>query len=380
MKILLVGNYVADEQQSMSRYEDMLYRNLRARKYDVRLVRPGSVLGRLCGGNSLLNKWLAYIDKFLLFPFRLRFCAERADIVHVCDHSNAMYMGFIGKAPGVITCHDMLAIRAARNEFAERKVHFMGRILQRVILQGIKKAKIVVCVSRGTKADLQRITLLSDEQVFVVPNALNRPYAPMAKSSMENHLKALGVSLDLPFILHVGGNQWYKNRIGVVRIFSEFAKRPGSQSYSLLMVGEPFTAQMRDLICASGLSSRVVELVSVSDDALCALYSSAAALLFPSLYEGFGWPIIEAMACGCPVVTSDRPPMTDVGGRAASYIDPNDSVAASAVFESVLSCRSEWVALGLERAEHFSKENMLDGYVQCYMRANRRGFSSNIHR
>ena len=74
----------------------------------------------------------------------------------------------------------------------------------------------------------------------------------------------------------------------------------------------------------NGLRDRVIELTNITNEDLRALYSKATALLFPSLREGFGWPIIEAQACGCPVFTSDRVPMTEVGGDAAIYLDPTD--------------------------------------------------------
>ena len=75
----------------------------------------------------------------------------------------------------------------------------------------------------------------------------------------------------------------------------------------------------------------VIEVVEPSDEDLRSLYSGAAALLFPSLYEGFGWPLIEAQSCGCPVITSNRSPMTEVAGSAALYIDPANESAAAAL-------------------------------------------------
>ena len=132
------------------------------------------------------------------------------------------------------------------------------------------------------------------------------------------------------------------------------------------MVGQPFTSEMRQLIEAYSLSQKVIELVQVSNEDLCALYSSATALLFPSLQEGFGWPIIEAQACGCPVFTSNRPPMTEVGGEAALYINPNNPETAAKKIASILPRLADFKEKSILNAQRFTTEKMLSSYSQVY--------------
>ncbi|HEX6773614.1 MAG TPA: glycosyltransferase family 1 protein, partial [Acidobacteriaceae bacterium] len=91
MKILLVGNYAPDRQDSMQLYASMMEKGLRARGHEVRLLQPPAVLGNRVAESSPFFKWLGYTDKFLLFRRKLRRAAAKADIVHLCDHSNAMY-------------------------------------------------------------------------------------------------------------------------------------------------------------------------------------------------------------------------------------------------------------------------------------------------
>ena len=124
----------------------------------------------------------------------------------------------------------------------------------------------------------------------------------------------------------MGGNQWYKNREGVIRILARLlASRPDlTGALKLVMAGKPPTEAMLHLVSKENLNGMVFFLGKVSNEQLCALYSSAEALVFPSLREGFGWPILEAQACGCPVVTSDRPPMNHLGGTAALLANPED--------------------------------------------------------
>jgi glycosyltransferase involved in cell wall biosynthesis len=90
------------------------------------------------------------------------------------------------------------------------------------------------------------------------------------------------------------------------------------------MAGQPFMREMRRFQYDNAAGRDVIELIDPSNEELQALYSCANLMLFPSLQEGFGWPIIEAQACGCPVVTSNRMPMTEIGGDAATYIDPDN--------------------------------------------------------
>jgi glycosyltransferase involved in cell wall biosynthesis len=138
----------------------------------------------------------------------------------------------------------------------------------------------------------------------------------------------------------------------------------------LVLVGKPLTEEVMDAIRARGLGARIAAFSGVTDLDLAALYSSAALLLFPSLAEGFGWPVAEAMACGCRVVTSGRAPMTEIAGDAATYIDPEDHAAAAATIEMVLmeseGERRARVAAGLARAARFSGRAMATAYLAVY--------------
>jgi len=128
------------------------------------------------------------------------------------------------------------------------------------------------------------------------------------------------------FILHVGGGQWYKNLIGVIAIYAEYAARV-PQPLPLLWVGPKPNAAVRSAIIKVPPNGQVFFLRNLDSATLQALYSLACVLLFPSLAEGFGWPLIEAQACGCPVITTDEPPMNEVAGEAACYLPRLKSMA-----------------------------------------------------
>ena len=366
MKILLVGNYETLAQQSMQRYAELLRAGLAAAGHEVRLLRPRVLLGRIRPATTGIGKWLGYLDQYILFRPALWRAARRADVVHVCDHSNAMYAGWIGRKPHVVTGHDLLAVRSALGEIPTHRTRWSGRIYQRWILRSLRRAQLVVCVSEQTREELLCLSGLPAERCRVVHNAINYPYRPMPANESDAHLRALGLDPAQPFFVHVGGNQWYKNRAGVLRLFAELIRHPAYAQHRLVMAGKPWTAEMRALCTELALDGRVDEPVDVASEQLRALYSRAEALLFPSLAEGFGWPIAEAQACGCPVVTTGRAPMTEVGGDAAIYIDPDDPAGATALIADGLARRAALVDAGLRNVQRFTVERLVAGCVDAY--------------
>jgi glycosyltransferase involved in cell wall biosynthesis len=376
LKVLLVGNYGPDRQESMLRFGDLLHTELKEQQYQVRLISPPARLNRKGAPPSGIAKWLGYIDKFVLFPSALKRAARRVDIVHIVDHSNAMYIKSLKRKPHLITCHDVLAIQSAMEPGEGKPTGWSGKVFQRLILNGLKQAYHVACVSHKTREELLKYASLPDQALSVIHNGLNYPYSPMAPAEATGLIAALlkqkGGSGEVPqYILHVGANQWYKNRLGVLKIYARLRQQlQGKQIPQLIMVGKPFTAEMSQFISAENLQDHVIELQGVSNEDLRALYSTAQLLLFPSLAEGFGWPIAEAQACGCRVVTTNLAPMTEVGGNAAVYIDPADLDSAAKQVAKVLdeteAERGQRSAEGVANALQFAPGLMTKQYMALY--------------
>lgn len=331
MRILLVGNYALDRQSSMSRYAEFLRTQMTLRGHHVEVTRPQPVFGSLFR-HSWLSKWLGYADKYLAFPMKLRAQARGFDLVHICDHSNAVYLPHTAGRPASITCHDLLAIASAQGRYPQQRISATGRLQQRWIRRHLARARNVVCVSCNTANELAEYMNRDTPNIGVIPNALSFPGGPAGQPEIDRVRTSLGLTGGEKYLLHVGGNVWYKNRLGVLRIYNALRaalRDSGLPVFRLVMVGG-FTGEMRDYIKANNLQSAVLEVPGPADEDLRALYTGAIALLFPSLYEGFGWPIIEAQSCGCPVITSNRPPMTEVAADAALYIDPEDELSTAA--------------------------------------------------
>jgi glycosyltransferase involved in cell wall biosynthesis len=366
MRILLVGNYALDDQASMLRYAEMLRRQMAERGHVVEVIQPKAVVGDWVG-QPLLRKWLGYFDKYVLFPWRLRLRARDFDLVHVCDHSNSMYLAHTGGRPASITCHDLLAIGSALGRYPQQKVGLAGRAQQRWILRHLAEADDLVCVSTNTANELGSLTRRDGQRVVVIANAVDEGCAPASEESVLRVRKQLGVAADERYLFHVGGNQWYKNRLGVLRIFKLVRERLGEGSgLRLVMAGAAFSQEMRDYVAANLPEGSVVEALNPTDGDLWALYTGAAALLFPSLHEGFGWPLVEAQCCGCPVIASNRPPMTEVAGAAALYIDPEDEPGAAAAVAEKLGGLGELRQAGFENVKRFDADAIASEYENFF--------------
>lgn len=366
MKILLISNYPPDQQQSMLRYAEMLKQELSTRGWTVSVVHPPVIFGRLTFLRGSVKKWIGYIDKYLLAPIHLRKYVQKVDLVHICDHSNAMYLRTAGKKPVLVTCHDLLAIKAAQGMYTETTTGFTGRILQQWILRNLLSAKYIVCVSEKTRQDIQDLAPHTRAIIKVIHHSLNWPYSPANKDAIAEAKRSIGLTIGIPYFLHVGGNQWYKNRLGVMALFAALRQNSQFRDARLVLAGKPWTDEMRRYCDSHALNDTIIERTNLFNEELQAFYSGATALLFPSLEEGFGWPVLEAQACGCPVVTSNRPPMTEIAGDAALFIDPlRVEESAQHIADQSIHFASMQEA-GFRNLERFTVEKMIDRYAGFY--------------
>ena len=371
LMVLLIGNYPADQQESMQRFARMMLRGLTSAGVPAELIWPKPWLGRIRFAGGFAAKWLAYVDKFFFFPRQLRArltCEVR--LVHICDHSNAMYSAQVSGRPIVVSCHDLLAVRGALGEVEDTPASVTGKVLQRWIVAGLRRATAVACASRATLRDAERLVLQKDgkPELLLIHHGINHPYKKQAEATARARLTGIP-QLDpaRPFVLHVGSNLRMKNREGALRIFALTKNEWNGQ---LVFAGQKLTPELRSLGKELGVLDRVVEVAGPDNDLLEALYSCAMALLYPSRFEGFGWPIIEAQACGCPVLCADREPMSEVGGEAAITHEVDDEAGfARAILQLTDPAeRARWSARSLENVQRFAAEDMIAKYIALYRR------------
>jgi glycosyltransferase involved in cell wall biosynthesis len=367
--ILLIGNYPLDRQQSMQRFALMMLAGLHNAGIPAELIQPSPFFGRFRFAGSFVAKWLGYLDKFVLFRRQLaRKLRERPAAVHICDHSNAMYTRAIHDVPVVVTCHDLLAVRGALGEDTGCPASVSGKFLQRWIVSGLRKADIIVADSLATLEDAKRVVGQEHgrPKMEKVTLGLSYPFQKLSAAETRKRLSEFSaIQSQFPFVLHVGSNVAYKNRAGVLRIFAACGREWNGR---LVFAGEALSGSLRSLGHALGVADRIVELPEISSESLEALYNGAVALLFPSSAEGFGWPIAEAQACGCPVLCVDRPPMNEVAASAGLThpLDDEAGFAADILRLTNPAERELWSARSLENAQRFSTARMISEYGAVY--------------
>ncbi len=328
MQIVLFGHPLFLKHYSMIRYTEMLATGMRERGYKTEIWLPRSFFVNL-PFPKIFKKWLGYIDQYILFPIevnkRLKLCPSNTLFV-LTDHALGPWLHLVANKPHVIHCHDFLAQQSALGQIPKIFPSLTGRIYQSYIRSGYSKGRHFISVSKKTQEDLHKLLPALPETSIVIYNGLTSNFLPEDLTSARQKLThKIGIDLSAGFLLHVGGNAWYKNREGLIEIIDAWWSIYET-SLPLLLVGNHPDKALLARIEKSPFSHNIHFLSDLSDYWVKIAYTGASCLIYPSLAEGFGWPIAEAMACRCPVVTTNEPPMTEVGCKAAFYISslPND--------------------------------------------------------
>ena len=361
-RVLVVGNYPADQQQSMIRFAQLLVRMYKLRS-EVDFICPPVFLSRLPGFPVVARKYLGYIDKLLIFPLWLWFRACSYDMVHIADHGNAYYSFFCNPQRCVVTCHDLLAVRGSMGDATSGcSASSCGVWLQRLIISGIRRSGAVTFVSYATFDDFKRLCGAPEGQRHaVIPNPLNAPFVP---DSCAFDLSGAEQALlpAYPFLLMVGSALPRKNRVLALKLLEYLG---GSPAFLIVFAGAPLTPLEMEFRNEHPLGGHLVSIVDPSHALLNWLYCQAHALIFPSVSEGFGWPLIEAQACGCPVIASFISPMPEVAGQGALYCDPHDVAAFARHVHALedVDLRSRLINLGHKNTGRFAAEMVSNSYV-----------------
>jgi glycosyltransferase involved in cell wall biosynthesis len=362
-RILVVGNYPADHQQSMLRFADLLV-SIYSNTSLVVLAAPPSVIASLPGLPGVVRKYLAYIDKLLLFPVWLTIRASAFDQVHIADHGNAYYSFCCPRRKSIVTCHDLLAVRAA---FGDTSIACntspVGIWLQRLIMAGLRRAGAVAFVSSATFEDFKRlIGNPLHQRHSVIPNPLNAPFSPdplafsLTISEVEQFPKT-------PYLLMVGSAHPRKNRALALKLLDWLG---AASPYRVVFAGDPLTEDEKSFRRGHSLGERLLSIERPSHALLNRLYCHAHALLFPSFSEGFGWPLVEAQTCHCPVIASTTTSIPEVAGEGALYADPMDIDGFAAHVRTLEDpgVRSHLINRGIANTRRYAQEVVCENYRQ----------------
>jgi len=278
-------------------------------------------------------------------------------------HSPSYTLPVLMPCPVVATLHDLIPC-VYPQDLPDWRARAAYRALVRLALL---RAQRVIVDAEATRQDLLRLGAKAD-RVVVIPLAADSAFRPYEQAEIAATLGRLGVTP--PYALYVGINKPHKNLLGLLRAWRMLS--PGVRGeHTLVWAGpqDPRYSQEQQLVRELASEMRVQCLGPVATHDLPLLYAGATCLAFPSLYEGFGLPALEAMACGTPVVCADRSALPEVVGHAALLFDPMDPWGLWAALARTLTdagLRAEMTARGLARARCFSWERTARATLAVY--------------
>jgi len=348
---------------SMKLYAERLGDALGRRGVPVERVRPRDVLPVSWRRLTLLDKLDSYAGRFVVYPHIA--AGLRADVFHVVDHGQAFLLRTLDPARTVVTCHDIILLVLASGRLGSTfKPPFATRVL-RHSLQAMARTRWIIADSEQTRRDLASLAGIDPANVRVIHPGLNYAFRPMPEAREATRAR-LGLG-DGPLVLQVGQTGFYKNIEGCLRVVREL--RRGGLDVIFVRAGHRLRPPQVALVERLGLSGAVRDLGSMSDEDLAALYAACDVLLFPSLYEGFGWPPLEAMASGVPVVCSRSGSLDEVIGDAALTAEPEDVRGLAAHVAAVLSeplLAETLRRRGLARARLFDWDRAAGQVIEVY--------------
>lgn len=367
MKVTLFNDMPDEGFLSMDRYAQSLGRALREGNFPDLEVADFTTTGygRLPGGLG------RFVGRYVKYPWKMQLF--RAPLNHVTDHSYGFLTYFLPRRRTVVTCHDLAPLLAETPTLKSR----LKQQLWKVALRGTLRASVLITGSENNRRDILKYTTYPAENLHVIHYGLDERFRPWRDTPeytewAKTFRQQYGLTEDL-LVLHVGRYSPRKNFEGLIQAFARLHtslnNREGGQRVRLLQVGGVFSPEHRTLLNELGLQEAVTQIPFVTEAELPFVYNLASALLFPSHYEGFGWPPLEAMACGTPTVTSNTSSLPEVVGDAALTAAPDDYAGLAAALEQALTDpvrRADLIKRGLERAGQFGWHNCAEQTLAVY--------------
>lgn len=321
---------------------------------------------------NLRKRESSFSHRLLWHQFHLPFLAskDKVDLVHT-----SFLCPLFSPIPSIITIHDMTVF------IFPHKHEARNRLIQRFLLPlVVRKAKKIIAVSQSTKQDIVRFFKIPEDKIRVIYEGIDPGFFLIRDYGLIDQVKKKHGILG-EYILYVGTLEPRKNIVRLIKAFGAL-KKMGQIKHKLVIVGKKgwLFEDIFETINSLNLKEEVIFTGYVPRNELNILYNAADLFVYPSLYEGFGFPPVEAMACGTPVVTSNNSSLPEVVGDAAIKVNPyKEREISEAIYEIISNKKKkeELIKRGLERVKHFSwnraAEETLEVYLEVFMkRVNRR--------
>jgi len=281
------------------------------------------------------------------------------DLMYYPDHTSPV---FKIKAKVIISVHDVSTFAVPDTVGIARRIY-----KKTVIRRSVKLCDAIITGSEATKKEMAKYLPDSVRKIRVIPYGLEESFNPVKDKIVLSSIKEK-YNLTTPFVLHVGTIEARKNIIRIVRVFAK-GRRNHQWKHSLVLVGMPGYGfdKIEKSIVEEGVKDSVIITGHVDNNDLPGIYSLADALIYPSLYEGFGFPPLEAMKCGCPVVSSYSTSLPEVIGDAGVFVDPYSEDKIFGALQRVITDKKlheKLVYLGKERIRRFTWKKTVEGILQ----------------
>jgi glycosyltransferase involved in cell wall biosynthesis len=329
IRVGVICDYVEELWPSMDLVGNMLCQYLAAdttTAVDVTQLRPA--MRRRFSRVPLLGAQISanadrLVSRFWDYPRLLAKELDRFDLFHLVDHSYSQLLHYLPPARTVVTCHDLDTFRCALEPQREPRPRWF-RLMAERILEGFRKAAYIIAVSEATRAELLRYGIVPASRIRVIPNGVHPGYSELPDPISDDEVSCL-LPINSPddcWLLNVGSNAPRKRIDLLLEVFAAVRRQmPGAR---LARVGGPFTDEQRRIARGLRVENAIVCLPFLTSARLAAVYRRVTLLLHTAEAEGFGLPIVEAMASGCPVIASDLPVLREVAGPAATFCPVGD--------------------------------------------------------
>lgn len=346
LRVAVLCDFLEEQWPSMNLVGDMLTQNLQGDSLEdihSTQVRP-ELKWRLSKTPGLRGRWTArncdrLLNRFIDYPHWLRRRAKDFDLFHIVDHSYGQLVHDLPCERTVVTCHDLDTFRCVLDPQRDPRPNWF-RFLSRKILEGFRRAAHVIAVSQATRDELLRYELFPPERITVIPNGLHPSCSFLPRQDADAAVDTLlgDQARNRVWLLSVGNTLPRKRLDVLLRVFAEVHR--DVPEARLLRVGG-FNATQEQLIRELNAGPAIVNLPFLERDVLAAVYRRATILLHTADAEGFGLPVIEALACGCPVVASDLPVLREIGGPSVCYCPVGDVPAWRLTLTNLLDERRD---------------------------------------
>jgi len=369
INVNLFTNYAGDAQYSMLSYATQLKKSLGSyfiNNCQTAVFTPTeTTFSKIIRNNFIGKKADSYWRRFVSHPAIARKICDGVN--HIIDHNNSYLIRYLDPMRTVITCHDLIYFR-----IQDRKINkeFLSprHAIRKYTVSGIKKAARIISDSENSKKDLMELFDVPPDKIVVIYPGIRPCFNKIEDSNvLDEGRKKLGFNWSNT-ILHVGENLYYKNIESIFHTLKILLKW-GVENIHFVKVGKDFSLEQKNLILKLGIDKYVHNIGNLDDDDLVLVYNLSDVLVFPSLYEGFGWPPLEAMACGTPVVCSNKGSLNEIVGDSAIFIEPHDHEGiAKAILTLIFDpeIRQDRIRQGFENVKRFDWKKTAEAVFQTY--------------